>query len=96
MNLGQAVAVCLYELVRGRGAVAAGFGVSAAATGAEVERVTALLIEGLEKAGYGRHHPANCGEADIRRLVVRMGLTGTDVVVWMGMLRQILWRISQR
>ena len=95
MNLGQAVAVCLYELVRGGGTVPAGFGVPAAATGAEVERVTVLLMEVLEKAGYVRHHPANCGEGDIRRLVVRMGLTGTDVVVWMGMLRQILWRISQ-
>ena len=95
MNLGQAVAVCLYELVRGGGAIPAGFGVPAAATGAELERVTVLLLEVLEKAGYARHHPANCGEADIRRLVVRMGLSGTDVVVWMGMLRQILWRMSQ-
>jgi tRNA/rRNA methyltransferase len=60
-----------------------------------VERLTALLMEVLEKAGYARHHPANCGEADIRRLMVRMGLSGTDVVVWMGMLRQILWRISR-
>ena len=42
-----------------------------------------------------RHHPANCDVEDIRRLVVRMGLTGTDALVWMGMLRQILWRISQ-
>jgi tRNA C32,U32 (ribose-2'-O)-methylase TrmJ len=70
-------------------------GVPAAATGAEVERVTLLLMEVLEKAEYARHHPANCDVEDIRRLVVRMGLTGTDVMVWMGMLRQILWRISQ-
>ena len=95
MNLGQAVAVCLYELVRGEGVGAVRVGVRAAATGAEVERLTLLLMEVLEKAEYGRHHPANCDEADIRRLVVRMGLTGADVVVWMGMLRQILWRISR-
>ena len=95
MNLGQAVAVCLYELVRGDGAAAIRVGVPVVATGAEVERLTALLMEVLEKAGYARHHPANCGEADIRRLMVRMGLSGTDVVVWMGMLRQILWRISR-
>jgi tRNA/rRNA methyltransferase len=107
MNLGQAVAVCLYELVRGGAAAAAGTEAGssaalrddnkeAAATGAEVERVTMLLRVVLEKAGYVRHHPANCGEADIRRLVVRMGLSGTDVMVWMGMLRQMLWRMSQR
>jgi tRNA C32,U32 (ribose-2'-O)-methylase TrmJ len=95
MNLGQAVAVCLYELVRGEAAVAVQVGVPAAATGAEVERVTLLLMEVLEKAEYSRHHPANCDLEDIRRLVVRMGLTGTDVMVWMGMLRQILWRMSR-
>jgi tRNA/rRNA methyltransferase len=94
MNLGQAVAVCLYELVRGGGAVPAGTGVGAA-TGVEVERMMVLLMEVLDKAGYMQHHPARCGEADIRRLVVRMGLTGRDAMVWMGMLRQMLWRISQ-
>ena len=95
MNLGQAVAVCLYGLVRGEALGVARVGVPTAATGAEVERLTLLLLEVLEKAEYARHHPANCDEADIRRLVVRMGLTGADVVVWMGMLRQILWRISR-
>ncbi len=95
MNLGQAVAVCLYELVRGEGVETVRVGVPAAATGAEVERVTLLLMEVLEKAEYARHHPANCDVEDIRRLVVRMGLTGADVMVWMGMLRQILWRISR-
>jgi TrmH family RNA methyltransferase len=96
MNLGQAVAVCLYELVRGEAVGVVRVGVPAAATGAEVERLTLLLMEVLEKTEYARHHPANCDVADVRRLVVRMGLTGTDVVVWMGMLRQILWRMSQR
>ena len=97
MNLGQAVAVCLYELVRGTHVSEARHGApkSVGATGAEVERLTLLLMEVLEKAEYARHHPANCDEEDIRRLVVRMGLTGADVVVWMGMLRQILWRISR-
>jgi TrmH family RNA methyltransferase len=95
MNLGQAVAVCLYELVRGGAVGAVRVGVPVAATGAEVERVTLLLMEVLEKAEYARHHPANCDLEDIRRLVVRMGLSGADVVVWMGMLRQILWRMSR-
>ena len=95
MNLGQAVAVCLYELVRGEAKVAVRVGVPAAATGAEVERVTLLLMGVLEKAEYSQHHPANCEVEDIRRLVVRMGLTGTDVMVWMGMLRQILWNANK-
>ena len=94
MNLGQAVAVCLYELVRQAGmAVSAGGGVSAAAEAGEVERLTALLTEVLEETGYTRRHPANCDEGQIRRLVLRMGVAANDVPVWMGILRQVLWKV---
>src|SRR5271154_2601688 len=55
MNLGQAVAVCLYELVRGDSIVAGGAGV--AANAGEVARLTVLLIEMLEKTGYAKRHP---------------------------------------
>jgi len=97
MNLGQAVAVCLYELVRTAGleldpALLRG---PSPAGMAEVERVALLLNDLLEKGGYKRHHPANSEVEDIRRLVVRMGLTATDVPVWMGIVRQLLWSISQ-
>ena len=92
MNLGQAVAVCLYELVRETG-VHVGVGVSAVAEAGEVERLTALLTEVLEKTGYTRRHPANCDEAQIRRLVLRMGVAASDVPVWMGILRQVLWKM---
>jgi TrmH family RNA methyltransferase len=92
MNLGQAAAVCLYELVRGAD-VAAKSGLVAAADAGEVERLTALLTEVLEKTGYTKRHPANCDEAQIRRLVVRMGLSPSDAPVWMGILRQVLWKI---
>jgi tRNA/rRNA methyltransferase len=96
MNLGQAVAVCLYELVRAReSAVSAGGGDSAATAG-EVERLTALLTEVLEETGYAKRHPANSDEAQIRRLVLRMGIAANDAPVWMGILRQILWRVRGR
>jgi TrmH family RNA methyltransferase len=96
MNLGQAVAVCLYELVRAAGFQSAGAQhAGGIATAAEVERVVALLGELLESAGYKRHHPANSGEADLRRLVLRMGLSAEDAVVWMGMLRQVMWRVTR-
>lgn len=96
MNLGQAVAVCLYELVRQTGVhpgVYPGAGVSAPADAGEVERLRALLAEVLEKTGYVRRHPANCDEAQIRRLVMRMGMTANDAPVWMGILRQVLWKM---
>ncbi len=92
MNLGQAVAVCLYDLVRQTG-VHVGTGVPATAEAGEVERLTALLTEMLEQTGYTRRHPANCDEAQIRRLVLRMGVAASDLPVWMGILRQVLWKL---
>lgn len=92
MNLGQAVAVCLYELVRETG-VHSGVGVAAKAEAGEIERLTAVLTEVLEQTGYTRRHPANCDEQQIRRLVVRMGMAASDVPVWMGILRQVLWKM---
>ncbi|MGD0446435.1 MAG: TrmH family RNA methyltransferase [Edaphobacter sp.] len=93
MNLGQAVAVCLYELVRQTGVTSSGSRVPVAAEAGEVERLTALLTEVLEETGYTKRHPANCEEGQIRRLVLRMGLGANDVPVWMGILRQVLWRV---
>ncbi len=97
MNLGQAVAVCLYELVRRTG-VHEGTGVPGAAEAGEVERFAALFTEMLEETGYKRRHPANCDDARIRRLILRMGLSSNDVPVWMGIVRQVLWKArgSQR
>jgi len=92
MNLGQAVAVCLYELGRQAG-VHVATGVPATAEAGQIERLTALLTEVLEETGYTRRHPANCDEAQIRRLVLRMGVAASDTPVWMGILRQVLWKL---
>lgn len=92
MNLGQAAAVCLYELVRGMEAHVR-TGSPEAASAVEVERMTMVLREVLEETEYTRRHPANSDEAQIRRLVTRMNVSGKDAPVWMGILRQILWRV---
>ncbi len=91
MNLGQAVAVCLYELVRRRG-VHDGTGVPQGAEAGEVERFVALFTQMLRETGYTSRHPANCDEAQIRRLLLRMGLSANDVPVWTGIVRQVLWK----
>jgi tRNA/rRNA methyltransferase len=100
MNLGQAVAVCLYELVRHRPLarsspqpLPAGPEEPASGTASERERLAALLSEVLDASEYRRHHPANSGLDDLRKLVLRLHLTGADTAVWMGMLRQILWKL---
>ncbi|MBB5058293.1 tRNA/rRNA methyltransferase [Granulicella aggregans] len=92
MNLGQAVAVCLYELVRERPLTRAPEAADAASS-AEQERVLGLLSEVLEAADYLRHHPARSAPADLRRLILRMKMSRVDAPVWMGMLRQILWKL---
>ncbi|QNI38348.1 TrmJ/YjtD family RNA methyltransferase [Edaphobacter sp. 4G125] len=93
MNLGQAVAVCLYELVRTEGVYAAK-GIRESARAEEVERFVELFRRVLEVSEYTRRHPSNCSEEQIRRLVLRMGLQAADVPVWMGVLRQMLWKIK--
>lgn len=99
MNLGQAVAVCLYELVRDGADAAAVAGVilasgSEAAAAGDQERLTGLLADVLERCGYTRRHPASAREANIRRLVRRMALSRTDAPVWTGILRQILYALG--
>jgi TrmH family RNA methyltransferase len=93
MNLGQAVAVCLYELVRDALAIEPVPSGEVPETAAGMERLTALLREVLEESGYTGHHPANSDEAQVRRLVLRMGVNAVDAPVWMGVLRQVLWKL---
>lgn len=92
MNLGQAVAVCLYELVRDR-PLTQQLHPSERATATEQERLFTLLTEVLEDAHYLRHHPQRSSPSDLRRLILRMNLSRIDAPVWMGILRQILWKL---
>lgn len=92
MNLGQAAAVCLYELVRQAGDAVASTS-DAATTAGERELLAALLTDVLQESGYTERHPSNCAEDQIRRLVMRMGVSTGDAPVWMGILRQVLWKM---
>lgn len=94
MNLGQAAAVCLYELVRGSPMAPRGPAEQTGTMG-DVERMRDLLSEVLEVSEYRRRHPANSTEAHLRRLSVRLAATRSDVPVWMGILRQVLWKLRQ-
>jgi tRNA/rRNA methyltransferase len=47
----------------------------------------------LEASEYTRHHPANSSAADLRRRLLRLQFDRIDTPVWMGILRQILWKL---
>jgi tRNA/rRNA methyltransferase len=94
MNLGQAVALCLYELARDPKAVTARPEKIRPATAGETEQITARLVDALRKSGY--IHPTNeaSTEEKIRRLVLRLNIGARDAIVLLGMLRQILWKLD--
>ena len=94
MNLGQAVALCLYELARDPKAVDLRPDKIAAASAAETEQITAMLLEALEKSGYVNPVTAGSTQEKVRRLVRRLDIAAKDAPVLMGMLRQILWKVK--
>ena len=93
MNLGQAVAVCLYELVRNGRAMQQPQSPKPA-TAAEVERATMLLLDALHASGYVKPRRAVSTEENVRRLVRRLHLSTRDVEFWLGILRQIIWKME--
>jgi len=95
MNLGQAVSICLYELSREQSAVQTRFEPQPPASAEDAERFTALLLDLLTRSGYVREHTEKTTEIKIRRLVKRMGPPAGDAETWLGILRQILWKVRQ-
>ncbi len=95
MNLGQAVALCLYELSREPNAAAAKPEKVRSATAGETEQITLRLLEALAKSGYVNPVTALSTDEKVRRLVRRLEISPRDVPVILGMLRQILWKLDQ-
>lgn len=95
MNLGQAVAICLYELSREHSALQTRFEPQPPASAENQERFTAILLELLTRSGYVNDRTEKSTEAKIRRLVKRMGPPAGDAETWLGILRQILWKVKQ-
>jgi tRNA/rRNA methyltransferase len=94
MNLGQAVAVCLYELRRLAAAVEHTYPPREAASAAGYEQITALLLDILARSGYVNERTSRSTELKVRRLVRRLGLPASDVETWLGILRQVLWKVK--
>ncbi|HEV7969096.1 MAG TPA: TrmJ/YjtD family RNA methyltransferase [Candidatus Acidoferrales bacterium] len=94
MNLGQAAAVCLYELIRDA-KQARSAKQSKPATAEELERITTLLLEALQTSGFLDRRRVSDADERIRRLVRRLRLPERDAVIWLGMLRQMLWKMNE-
>jgi len=94
MNLGQAVAVCLYEIIRNPAMAKVKPEARRAADAEELERLTERLEEVLDRSGYVHARVEGSTRMKIRRLVRRLNLNAHDAEVWMGMLRQILWKLK--
>lgn len=95
MNLGQAVAICLYELRRDASAESKMFAPGASISAADSERFTTLLLEALARSGYVQERTAASSEVKLRRLVRRLNIPASDAETWLGILRQILWKLDQ-
>jgi tRNA/rRNA methyltransferase len=94
MNLGQAVAVCLYEIIRSPAAAKTVSDAKRSAAVAHLERITELLETILDHSGYVHARVEGSTRMKIRRLVRRLQLNAHDAEVWLGMLRQILWKLE--
>ena len=97
MNLGQAVAVCLYELKRNARATTPGSrqaSHSEPASAEMLELITTKLVAALHASGYVKTGLTDSPEEKARRLVLRLKFSAADAAVFLGMLRQILWKLG--
>jgi len=90
LNLAHAVALCLYELVR-ESSRSEKKTKDSGATAADLDRLTAVMLDALGTSGYLK--PSVLAEEKIRKLVRRMNLSAEDARLWLGILRQMLWKM---
>jgi TrmH family RNA methyltransferase len=98
MNLGQAVAVCLYEIVRGAAAAPQAEAQTDTQTGPPgelIEQLTTTLFDALRAAGYLKPKTSAYTEAKLRRRVRRLKLSTEDAEAWLGMLKQMIWKMRR-
>ena len=107
MNLGQAAAVCLYELARhanhtdtasevspANSQVAANLQVSATPS-AELDRLAALIEETMVAAGYSPRAMQPANRHDLRLLLRRLAPSALDTRRMLGLFRRVLFRLHR-
>ena len=94
MNLGQAVAVSLYELARSSAPKPQKHPIELAPSEVN-EQITIALFEALHRSGYVKPGTDAVCEKKVRRLVLRFKLEAMDAKVLLGMARQIVWKLRK-
>jgi tRNA/rRNA methyltransferase len=104
MNLGQAVAVCLYELASRafahEGATAATVPDMAeeqtpAASSGNLDRLAGVIEEAMTAAGYSPRSMQAANHHDLRLVLRRLAPTERDTRRILGLFRRILWRLQR-
>jgi TrmH family RNA methyltransferase len=94
MNLGQAVAVCLYEFVREE--TEPRNSRFERVSGSDAEQITKKLLDVLEQSGYTNRITTVSTEQKIRRWIRRLRIGRRDGALMLGILRQILWKFREK
>ena len=95
MNLGQSVAICLYEIIREQRHEAPEHVLESPARARDVELITERLLEALHLSGYVEPRTASSTEQKVRRMMHRLELGREDARMWLGITRQLLWKLNQ-
>ncbi len=94
MNLGQAVAVCLYEITRS-GDCHPQWPSRRAMRAEDAEQLSRMLLQVLRESGYTNRIVTDSIERKVRRFLRRVNFSHRDAPLLLGMLRQILWKFRQ-
>lgn len=94
MNLGQAVAICCYELTRAQTPLRTNPTTRSSATAGEIEVSLQLLRQVLCEAKFLWPDNEAVITNKLRQRLLRLDLTATDVKLLCGLLRQIQWRFE--
>jgi tRNA C32,U32 (ribose-2'-O)-methylase TrmJ len=98
MNLGQAVAVCCYELARARSVAARLPGTrihaSALANMESLEHLLKRAEQVLEQVGYLKPKGRHAQLTKLRRLILDLELTNNDVRILGAVCAQVEWKLQ--
>ncbi len=94
MNLGQAVAVCGYEIAR-RAKSVPSLKTPATVSAEQRDRISRRLTAVLDRSGFIFPDSRQSQKMKIRRFVNRLRLAPQDGRMLQGMLRQIQWKLEQ-